>query len=82
MVQHKDIGHFLSLHLYPKGNVHFHGDDKHMGAVEYYRRWLGPEGKKSWMAITFEELFKLMEKNFSDQAGRDWVNYLKDRYLF
>jgi hypothetical protein len=82
MVQHKDIGHFLSMHLYPKGNVHFHGDDKHIGAVEYYRRWLGPEGKKSWMAITFEELFKLMEKNFSDQAGSDWVNYLKERYLF
>ena len=82
MVQHKDINHFLSLHLYPEGNVHFHSDDKHTGAVEYYQRWLGPEGKKSWMAITFEELFKLMEKNYTDQDGRDWVNYLKERYLF
>lgn len=82
MVQHKDIAHFLSLHLYPKGNTHFHGDEKHVGAVEYYRHWLGPEGKKSWTAITFEELFKLMEKNYADQEDRNWINYLKDRYLF
>ena len=82
MVQHKDIAHFLSIHLYPKGNVHFHGDEKHIGAVEYYRHWLGPEGKKSWMAITFEDLFELMEKNYTDQESRDWINYLKERYLF
>lgn len=82
MVQHKDINHFLSLHLYPEGNTHFHGDEKHMGAVKYYRHWLAPEGKKSWTAITFEELFKLMEKDFTDQESRNWVNYLKERYLF
>ena len=82
MVQHNYISYFLSLHLYPKGNTHFHGDEKHMGAVEYYRHWLGAEGKKTWMAITFEELFKLMEKYYTNQEGRNWINYLKERYLF
>ena len=82
MVQHKDIAHFLSLHLYPKGNTHFHGKGKHMGAVEYYRHWLGSEGKKTWTAITFEEMFKLMEMHYSDQESRNWIDYLKERYLF
>ena len=82
MVQHNDISHFLSLHLYPKGNVHFNGDENNEGAVVYYRRWLSSEGQKTWTAITFEELFHLMQNNFSDQNGTRWVNYLKERYLF
>lgn len=82
MVQHGDISYFLSLHLYPQGNIHFHGDGNHMGAVEYYRQWLGTEGKRTWMAITFEELFQLMQENYTDQEGTNWVNYLKERYLF
>lgn len=82
MVQHNDIKYFLSLHLYPKGNTHFHGDEKHMGAVEYYQRWLEEEGQKTWKAITFEELFQLIQENYTDKRGNDWANYLKDRYLF
>ena len=81
MVQHQDISHFLSLHLYPQGNVHFHGDGTHMGAVEYYKHWLEPEGTKTWTAITFEELFQLLEDNYTDKEGCDWINYLKERYL-
>ena len=82
MVQHRDIKYFLSLHLYPKGNIHFHGDEEHMGAVKYYQSWLSPEGQKTWKAITFEELFHLIQKNFTDSQGNDWANYLKERYLF
>ena len=82
MVQHKDISHFLSLHLYPKGNVHFHGDEKHLGAIRYYQHWLGPEGRKTWIAITFEELFRIMQDNYTELESINWVNYLKERYLF
>ena len=82
MVKHEDISHFLSIHLYPQGNTHFHGNKKRMGAVEYYRHWLGPEGKRTWTAITFEELFQIMQENYTDKKNSDWVNYLKDRYLF
>ena len=81
MVQHQDISHFLSLHLYPQGNVHFHGDGAHMGAVEYYKHWLGAEGRKTWTAITFEELFQLLQDNYTDKEGCDWIKYLKERYL-
>lgn len=82
MVQHRDISHFLSLHLYPQGNIHFHGNRNHIGAVEYYRQWLSTEGKKTWMAITFEVFFQLMQENFTDQEETNWIKYLKDRYLF
>ena len=82
MVQNKDITHFLSLHLYPQGNVHFHGDSTHMGAVEYYRHWLGSKGRNTWTAVTFEELFQVMEEKYTDPESRKWVNYLKERYLY
>ena len=82
MVKHGDISHFLSIHLYPQGNTHFHGDDTHMGAVEYYKHWLGPIGKRTWTAITFEELFQIMQVNYTDKENVDWENYLKERYLF
>lgn len=82
MIQHNDIKYFLSLHLYPIGNIHFHGDEKHMGAVEYYKCWLGMEGQKTWKGITFEELFKMIQENYIGQEYRDWVSYLKERYLF
>lgn len=82
MVQHGDISHFLSLHLYPQGNIHFHGDDTHVGAVKNYKYWLAPEGEKTWTAITFEELFQIMQENYTDKKNRDWIEYLKERYLF
>ena len=82
MIKHGDISHFLSIHLFPQGNIHFHGDSAHMGAVEYYKHWLGPEGKKTWASITFEELFQIMQDNYTDKKNRDWIKYLKERYLF
>ena len=82
MVQHNDITHFLSLHLYPQGNIHFHGDEGHEGAVSYYKRWLSEEGQQTWTAVTFEELFQLMQDSFPGQKDKLWINYLKDRYLF
>jgi hypothetical protein len=53
-----------------------------MGAVEYYRHWLGPEGEKTWVAVTFEELFRVLEENYTDPESSKWINYLKVRYLF
>lgn len=79
MIQHGDINHFLSIHLYPSGNTHFHGKD---GAVEKYRKYLLNEGLKTWNAVTFEELFKLIRKHFTDEKSLSWVKYLEERYLF
>ncbi len=82
MVQNEDVKYFLSLLVYPKGNTHFHGDKIHNGAVRNYKQWLSPEGQKTWQAITFEDLFLLIQQNFTDPEGITWVNYLKERYLF
>ena len=82
MVQHNDITHFLSLHLYPQGNTHFHGDSKHAGAVSDYKRWLTEEGQQTWTALTFEDLFQLMQDSFTGHKDKLWINYLKERYLF
>ena len=82
MVQHEDLKYFLSLLVYPKGNTHFNGDKTHNGAVRNYKQWLSPDGQKTWKAITFEELFQLIQENYTDPEGTAWVNYLKERYLF
>ena len=82
MVQHQDIKHFLSLHLYPAGNLHFHGDTKRIGAVREYEHWLSGKGRKTWTAVTFEELFDLMRECYKEQDYQKWITYLQDRYLF
>lgn len=79
MVQNSDIQHFLSIHLYPSGNTHFHGKE---GAVEKYRSYLTNEGLKTWTAVTFEELFQLIRKYFTDETSISWAKYLEERYLF
>jgi hypothetical protein len=82
MVQQQDIEHFLSLHLYPAGNLHFHGDSKNKGAVREYEQWLSDKGRKTWAAITFEELFALMREYYKAPKDKDWITYLQERYLF
>jgi len=82
MVQHRDIDYFLSLHLYPAGNLHFHGDEKRIGAVREYEHWLSAAGRRTWTAITFEELFELMMTCYRDDRAQAWIEYLRDRYLF
>lgn len=82
MVQHEDIKHFLSIHLYPSGNLHFHGDAKHIGAIKEYKQWLSETGKKTWTAVTFEELFDLMKNNFIEKTDQEWIKYLYERYIF
>lgn len=82
MVQHQDINHFLSLHLYPAGNIHFHGNKNRVGAVKEYKNWLSDEGRKTWTAITFEELFGFMKTCYSEKLDQEWIVYLQERYLF
>lgn len=79
MVRKGDISHFLSLHLYPSGNTHFYGEN---GAVAEYKKYLSDNGKKTWTAVTFEELFQLIRDNFKSQEHQVWVSYLESRYFF
>lgn len=79
LIQNKDIAHFLSVHLYPSGNTHFHGES---GACVKYKQWLSEEGQKTWTAVTFEELFQLIRNHFPKREHQDWVSYLESRYKY
>lgn len=79
MVQKGDITNFLSMHLYPSGNTHFHREN---GACAKYMRFLSADGKETWIAVTFEELFQLIRNSFNDKEHQDWVDYLESRYTY
>lgn len=79
MLQNKDIAHFLSMHLYPSGNTHFHGKT---GACSKYTKWLSEDGQKTWIAVTFEELFQLIRNYFPKKEHQYWVSYLESRYIY
>lgn len=77
MVMHGDIENFTSITLYPKGNVHFDNN-----AIPVYKELLTEIGKNSFVSITYEELFDLMEKYLNIDDSNNWINYLRSRYLF
>ena len=77
MIDDGDLDIFHHIHLYPQGNTHF---DKE--AIPEYTKLLTEKGKKSFIGLTYENLFRLMGKYFTSPQERDWVEYLKRRYLF
>lgn len=77
MVLKGDISRFTSITLYPKANVHFH-----CHAMPDYRELLSPEGEKSFIPLTYEDIFSLIEKHINIENTKEWVEYLKRRYLF
>lgn len=64
------------VHLYPKNNAHF---QKH--ALPDYRKILTEVGLESFKAVTYEDYIALLEKYSNDEKVRDWVKYLRARYL-
>ena len=75
MVLHGNIHRFTSITLFPEANVHFSED-----AMPKYAELLSDAGRESFVALTYERLFKLMERYFKIDEG--WVEYLKNRYIF
>ena len=45
-------------------------------------RYLSADGKETWIAVTFEELFQLIRNTFNDKEHQDWVDYLESRYTY
>ena len=41
-----------------------------------------PEGEKSFIPLTYEDIFSLIEKHINIENTKEWVEYLKRRYLF
>lgn len=77
MVQRGDIVQFTSITIYPKANIHFHND-----AMPEYYELLSETGKDTFIPLTYEELFNLMDKFLNVENGKEWNMYLKQRYLF
>ena len=77
MVQRGDIEQFTSITIYPEANIHFHND-----AMPEYYELLSETGKDTFIPLTYEELFNLMDKFLNVENGKEWNMYLKQRYLF
>ena len=77
MVQRGDIEQFTSITIYPEANIHFHND-----AMPEYCELLSETGKDTFIPLTYEELFNLMDKFLNVENGKEWNMYLKQRYLF
>lgn len=77
MIDDGDLDIFHHIHLYPQGNTHF---DKE--AIPKYTTLLTEKGNKSFIGLTYENLFRLMGKYFTSPQETDWLEYLKRRYLF
>ena len=77
MLKNNQIDVFTHIHLYPKENGHFETI-----LPVYETKLLTEIGRKTFLAMTYEELFSEMEKEFTKDIFAQWVQYLKERYLF
>ena len=75
MVIHGDIQEFKSINIFPDANPHFHHFEPK------YRKLLTNKGNKTFGLLTYESYFNILEKCFNDNWGKDWVGYLKERYI-
>lgn len=71
-----DIQHFHHIHLYPHGNSHFH---EH--AIPEYKSLLTECGKSTFIDLTYESLFDMINRYFISDKQQEWLKYLKSRYI-
>jgi hypothetical protein len=76
MLKKGEIKRFHYIHLYPEGNRHFH-----KYAVPEYKQLLTEKGRNSFIDLTYESLFKLINSHFKRKEQREWLEYLKKRYI-
>lgn len=76
MMRHRDIQRFYHIHLYPQGNNHF------KKVIPEYRTLLTAQGNESFIDLTYEALFDMMEAYFISEKQQEWLKYLRRRYLF
>ena len=77
MLSRGDIRHFHHVHLYPQGNKHFAEL-----ALPEYKSLLTECGQASFIDLTYESLFELIARHFTSPKHCDWLQYLRNRYLF
>lgn len=76
MVKKGDIELMHHVHIYPQNNKHFH-----LYALPDYRKLLTDKGNESFKAITYEAFFDMLDKYSEDNNIKEWVKYLRRRYL-
>ena len=77
MVLKGKIKKFTSVMLFPSQNVHFSQD-----AIPKYQKFLTNEHYNEFVPVTYETLFKMMDKHLSVPHKKEWIKYLNERYLF
>jgi hypothetical protein len=78
MIENKDLAKFYSMTLYPNGNLHFSHE------LPKYKEFLKDECKHEVFGVTFEDFFKLIEKEISKETNpeyKEWLVYLNERYI-
>lgn len=71
-----DIQHFHHIHLYPQGNKHFH---EH--AIPEYKSLLSDCGRTTFIDLTYESLFDMINEFFISDKQQEWLRYLRKRYI-
>lgn len=66
--------HFTSLTLFPVGNIHF---------VKTSREYLDflTKNENNFIPLTYESFFAILDTHCPDDACRNWIDYLKTRYI-
>lgn len=68
--------HFYSVHLYPNFNTY------QQKTVKCYLSCLKHESQELFVPITYEDFIELGLSMLQSPWQQDWLNYLKDRYIF
>jgi hypothetical protein len=71
--QRDKVGHFTSITIYPKGNIHFS-----KVLTEYFSFLKVKEGI---IDITYEGFFEVLKKHSKNIRFYKWITYLEERYL-
>ena len=69
------IDEFTSVHLYPSWNSHF------THTLPEYRALLTEKGNSTFLDLTYERLFSLMDEFYIGEREAKWISYLKERYI-
>jgi hypothetical protein len=70
-----DFKHFISVILYPSGNIHF------KEVIPEYQSYLLPKQKQKLQGVTFETFFDTLSDFNTNKDFENWIAYLKSRYI-
>lgn len=70
-----------SVTIYPSGNDHFNSNNHKKGALECYKEFLSPEGKRTFHYLTIEDFVEIIKAFYQDERNKEWVEYINDRYV-